>query len=92
MDCNDSIVIECLGVIIGVVVLIMRTKELEPLVIFSGDGSDLRGKFTHNFAAIIHRTQKTSNPFSCPRIVICSAVLLREGNVCLILSAPLRLE
>jgi hypothetical protein len=58
-------------------VLIVVTEELEPLVNFSNDDSDLR--FT--FAAITHQTLHNLDPSFDLRVVIFGALLLPEANV-----------
>ena len=57
-------------------VLIVGTEELEPLVIFSRDDSDLRV----TFAAITHRTLHNSDPFVGSQVVIFGALLFPEAN------------
>ena len=103
MYCNNLILIECLGlrlgVIIGVAVQIMCAVNFEQLVVSAGDESDLRGISP----AIIHWTQKTLDPFMNGlkildpfmngNLICCNgAILLPEGNVCLIISVSRGLE
>jgi hypothetical protein len=60
-----------------VTVLVVGTVEFEPLVIWSGDDSDLH--FT--FAVISQWTLHNSDPFASSRVVILGAMQLPEANV-----------
>ena len=69
-------------------VLIVRTVEFEPLVILSGDESDL----SKAFAAIFHRITERADPFIFTGLVIFSAILFPEGKVAQILTVRRQLE
>ncbi len=61
----------------GVTVFVVRTEEIELLIIFSSDDFDLR--FT--FAAITHQALYKSDPFVDSRVVIFGTLLIPEANV-----------
>ena len=92
MDENNLIIFKYFGMIGGVTGLIMCTKELEPLVIFPGNDSDLRSTFAHNFAAIFELALETLDPDNLPRLVIFCAMLLSEDNIRQILAVARNLH
>ena len=60
--------------------LIMRTVEFEPLVIFSGDDSDLRFAFAAKFYRA-RLPRHNSDPLVRSRVVVFFVMLLAEANI-----------